>query len=157
MRKAHDDFQKKLDNLLDLKISPANIDGSLLSDDDFKRRKADLTIERDRLSESIKQVDYRADKWADLVQDAFDTAYNAQREFETTKDVQRKKVLLAKVGANFLLKDGKLHIEGKHEFILFEKQLPAIRQVEEKGKLEEERLGKPQKATLREMISLWSG
>lgn len=157
LRRSHDDCQKKLDNLLELKIAPANSDGSLLNDEEFKKRKAELTLERDKLSESIKRIDYRADKWADLVQDAFDTAYNAQREFETTKDVQKKKVLLAKVGANFLLSNGKLHIEGKEQYILFEKQLPEIRLIEEEGKLEEERWGKPKKATLNELVNLWSG
>lgn len=158
LRKAHDECQKKLDNLLSLKISPANSDGSLLTDDEFKVRKAEITKERDRLSEVIQQQDFRADKWADALTEAFDTAVNAQRMFEEAKEnVQKKKEILAKIGANFLLSNGKLHIEAKRAYIAIENKLPEIRQVEERGRLEIERYGKPKKATLREMISGWSG
>jgi len=157
-RKAHDECQKKLDNLLNLKISSANTDGSLLSDEEFKMRKEEIVKERDRLSMMIQQQDFRADKWVDTITEAFDLAANAQRRFEELKDdVQAKKVLLSKIGANFLLSNGKLHVKAKQAYIAFEKELPEIRIVEERGRLETERYGKPKKATLREMVSLWSG
>lgn len=158
LRRTHDECQKKLDNLLNLKISPSNSDGSLLSDDEFKARKGEIVQERDRLSEMIQQQDFRADKWADALTKAFDVAANAQNRFEEAKDdVQKKKEILAKIGANFLLSNGKLHIEAKRPYIAIENRLPEIRRVEERGRTEALRYGKPQKTTLCEMISLWSG
>lgn len=157
LRKAHDDCQRKLDNLLTLKISPSNSDNSLLSDDEFKARKSDITMERDRLSEAINQIDYRADKTANLLTEAFDVAYNAQREFnEAEKDIKKRKLILSKIGANFILKDKALHMEAKRHYVKFEIRLPEIRQTEELGELETIRFGAPKKATLERIIYQWS-
>lgn len=156
LRRAHDDCQKKLDNLLDLKISPSNSDGSLLSDEDFKKRKDELTVERDRFLSSINQINLRADKWAVIIQEVFDVAYNAQREFEETEDVQKKKDLLAKIGANLTLSNGKLDIQGKESYIVFKNRLPESRRIEERSELEVRLYGKPKEATLNELYTNWS-
>ncbi len=157
LRRAHDDCQKKLDNLLDLKISPSNSDGSLLSDEDFKKRKNELTAERDRFLNSTNQINLRADKWMDIIQEVFDVAYNAQREFEETQDVQKKKCILAKIGANLTLSNGKLHIQGKEGYIVFKNDLPEARLIEERSELEARCYGKPQESTLNELYTKWSG
>lgn len=157
LRKAHDDCQRKLDNLLDLKISSGNTNGSLLSDDEFKTRKLLLMGERDRLLENMKQANLRADKWGEIVQDAFDTAVNAQREFDETKEVQKKKLILSKIGANFFIKNGNLNIEAKQPYLTFEKRLPEVREIEERGKPPRGGSTKPHNYVLREVIPIWSG
>lgn len=156
LRKIHDESQKKLDNLFNVMISPINGDKSLLSDEEFKVRKVELTTERNRLSSLIEQCDLRADKTADLLLDIFNIAYHAKNEFNNG-DIQKKKSILSKIGVNFLLQGGNLHMDAKRHYISFIEKLPAVRAIETRGKLEEERYGKLKKATEREMISLWSG
>ncbi len=148
--------EKKLDLLLDLKISPNNIDGSLLSDEEFLNRKKAIQQERERLSTLIKQIDLRADKWESIATEAFDVAVNAQMQFEQG-DTKTKKLLLSKIGANFTLKDQKINIQAKHPFIVFEKYSPELNQLEQKARTEKEGLGKIKQETQERLISTWSG
>jgi len=59
IRKAHDAVRIKLDNLLRLKISPANSDGCLLSDERFKEENARLEKELKDIDSQLINVDER--------------------------------------------------------------------------------------------------
>jgi len=155
-RKSHDACQKKLENLLNLKISPENSDGSLLSDDEFRARRSEIIKEREVLSNLLQQADHSVDKWADAITEAFDVAYNAQKRFEEG-DIKTKKSILFKIGANLILADRKLRIEAKRQYIVFEEKLPQVRQIEDRGKLEISRYGQMKTATREHLFSLWSG
>jgi DNA invertase Pin-like site-specific DNA recombinase len=154
-RKAYDDCQKKIDNLVDLKISPENRDGSLLDNEDFLRRKNGLLVERQRLAEMVEQSAHRADKFGDIAVDVFDTARRAQEAFENG-DVEEKKLILSKIAVNFVQTGGKLHIEAKKPYIVFEKRLPEVRAAEQKCELEKNGDAEPRSGVLEGLISAWS-
>lgn len=155
LKNKHENCQKRLDNLLRLKISPENTDGSLLSDEEFKNQKQSITKERERYLEMIQHFDDRADKWMKITADAFDTAVNAIKTFKNGT-TQEKKVLLSKIGANFILKDKKLAIEAKYPYFVFEKYVPTSQKLERKlGGLKKSRL-EAKKAISKEINSIWS-
>ena len=156
LKKAHSDTHKRADNLLNLKISPQNSDGELLSDDEYKKRKTIIIKERDRITELLTQTDIKAEKSHNILVEAFDMAYHAQERFNKG-DIKTKKLILSKIGANFILQNGILSMEAKRPYITFIKHLPEIRKVEELGELDKSRIGKTKKATQEQLVSLWSG
>lgn len=155
LRKAHDNCQKKLNNLLELRISPENMDGSLLSDEEFRNRRASLMQERDLHSERLKQADQSADKWADILAEAFDTALNAQQKFEEA-DTKERKLILSRIGANLILDQKKLDLQAKRKYIAFVKRAPEALELEVRGGMERIRFGNALKETQEALLECWS-
>ena len=56
-QKALDNINKRINNLVSLKISPDNSDGSLLSDEEFGDRKRNLLIEKEQIMKKMSQTD----------------------------------------------------------------------------------------------------
>lgn len=128
-RRAYDNCLKKLDNLLQLKISPLNVDGSLLSDEDYAKRKSELMKEKLRLEAVLNDASGRVEKWLNLAEKTFDFACNARYWFETG-DADAKTQILQALGSNLILKDKKLSIDLKKPFYAIEKvssAFPAIK------------------------------
>lgn len=155
LRRSHDDCQKKLDNLLGLRISPENTDGSLLSDEEFRERRASIMRDRDLLSERLKQADFNTDKWADILAEAFDTARRATEEFETG-DTKKRKLLLSKIGANLVLDNKKLDLQAKRKYIAFVERAPEALELEVRGGMERIRFGQPLKEASEALLEVWS-
>ncbi len=156
LKRAHENCQKRLDNLLKLKISPENTDGGLLSDEEFKFQKQSITKEREQYTDMIKQFDDRADKWMNITADAFDTACNALTVFQKGT-TQEKKVLLAKIGANFILKDKKLSIEAKYPYFILEKYMPLSHKLERKMGGLKKHQEQAKNSISEQLNTIWSG
>jgi hypothetical protein len=60
---AYDDCVKQLDNLLKLKISTQNSDGSVISDTEYNGKRQYLISEKDALLEHINSTDTRINAW----------------------------------------------------------------------------------------------
>lgn len=110
IQKAHAQCRKKLDNLLQLKISPLNTDGSLISDEQFKAQKQTIEAEIKALEEQLTNVDNIMVKRAQEVVDKFDFAATAKERFETN-NLNIKREILSTLGSNLTLKDKKLHLQ----------------------------------------------
>ena len=119
-RRAYDGCLKKLDNLFQLKISPLNVDGSLLSDEDYAKQKSELTKEKIRLEVMLNDTSGRIEKWLDVAEKTFDFACNARYMFEIG-DFETKSQILQVLGSNLTLKDKKLSIGLKKPFSVIEK------------------------------------
>ena len=119
-RRAYDGCLKKLDNLFQLKISPLNVDSSLLSDEDYAKQKAKLIKEKIRLKAMSNDTSGRIEKWLDVAEKTFDFACNARYMFETG-DFDTKSQILQMLGSNLILKDKKLSIDLKKPFSVIEK------------------------------------
>jgi len=122
-RKAYDACLKKIDNLLQLKISPMNADGSLLSDEEYAKRKAELIREKAHLQEILNDTDRRVERWLETAERTFDFACHAKHWFAHGTS-QTKATILRTLGSNLILKDRKLVVELK-------KPLMAIKHVAE--------------------------
>jgi DNA invertase Pin-like site-specific DNA recombinase len=114
-KRAYDNCLKKLNNLLQLKISPLNADGSLLSDEEYAKRKTELVKEKARLEEALNDTDRGADRWLEIAEKAFDFACHARYWFANGTPEEKSQILQA-LGSNLILKDKKLEIELKKPF-----------------------------------------
>jgi hypothetical protein len=123
-RKAYDNCLRKIDNLFELKISPMNADGDLLSDEEYAKRKSALIGEKARLQEILNDVDRGVERWLEAGEKTFEFARNAHSWFAKGTD-KEKAIILQALGSNLILKDRKLVVELK-------KPLMAIKHVAER-------------------------
>jgi site-specific DNA recombinase len=126
-RKTYDNCLRKLDNLLQLKISPLNTDGSMLSDQEYAKRKANLVEEKIRLEELLNDTGHRVDNWLDIAEKTFNFACNARIWFAKGSN-EEKGQILQMIGSNLTLKDKKLCIQASKTLALIEKVVRDIPQ-----------------------------
>ena len=124
-QKAYQDCIKRLDNLITFKTSPANTDGSLLSDEEYLKQRITLIKEKSRLEELQRDTGHRVDKWLELSEKTFQFACYAPYWF-THGDTDTKKEILSAIGSNLTLKDKKLIIEASNHFLIFEKSITGL-------------------------------
>lgn len=125
---AYFEVIKRIDNLVALKISPNNTDGSLLNDEEFKSQKTTLMEEKERLSKRINGIDSRVEEWVELSEKTFNFAIHAPYWFNKA-DVERRKEIFQALGSNFLLQGGVLSLTLEKPFEIFEiikKEAPEI-------------------------------
>jgi site-specific DNA recombinase len=113
---------QRIDNLIKLKTAPENGDGSLLSNEEYGRQRADLLNEKSRLEELLHDTGHRVTKWLELSEHFFEFASTAREDF-TKGDSKTKKRILATIGSNFFLQDKQLKIEAIKPFEILENAL----------------------------------
>ena len=101
----YSDLQKQLDNLTKLRLK------DLLSDEEFIRERTDLQNEITKTRKKLDQNQNRGQNWVDLVEKAFNFATYAKEKFESTKDLNVKREILATLGQTFVLSNKKLYIK----------------------------------------------
>ncbi len=115
LQTALDGVNRRIDNLIALKISPEN-DGSLLSDTEFADRKRELMIEKDNITRQLAQANNNGSDWADVAKDSFEFALLANQRFENG-DSEDKKVIFKAIGLNPILLDQKLEYQPRFIFL----------------------------------------
>ncbi len=127
-RRAYDGCLKRLDNLFQLKISDKNVDGILLSDEDYAKQKAVLIKEKIRLEEMLNDTSGRIEKWLDIAEDTFNFACKAKQMFETG-NFETKSRILQVLGSNLTLEGKKLNVDLKKPFSVIEKVSGAVPEI----------------------------
>jgi hypothetical protein len=125
-RRTYDACLQRLDNLLRLKLSPANADGSLLSDEEYGLQKSRLLAEKVRLEEQLRDVEHRVEQWTEIAEQTFVFACYA-REWFARGTVEEKRHILMAVGSNLVLQDKILRIDAKTPFFVLEEGLKTLR------------------------------
>ena len=120
MKLAYDDCVKKLDNLLKLKISPRNGDGSVISEEEYTSQRKYLLQEKEDLLAKVNDTDRRIDTWHELSEKTFNFACYARHWF-AKGDLETKTQILGALGSNLVIKDKKLWFDGQKAFFLIEK------------------------------------
>lgn len=120
IKRAHDDARAKLDNLLQLKISPMNKDGSLLSDEKFKAEKTTLEAEIKNLENQLATVDQRMLQVASEIDEKFTFAARANNRF-TTGDLKTKRDIVLKLGSHLILENKTLRFDNPFIFLAIKK------------------------------------
>ncbi len=110
-----DGVNRRIDNLIALKISPDN-DGSLLSDTEFADRKRELMIEKDNITQLLTSANKNGSDWADVAKDSFEFALLAKQRFENGNS-DDKKVIFKAIGVNPILLDQKLEYQPRFIFL----------------------------------------
>jgi len=102
----------RLKNLLTLRISPENTAGGLLSDEEFLKEKNRLVQEKSRLESSLNAKADTAQNLSELTRSTFHFSAYARIWFAKS-DPERQRAILAAVGSNHTIMDGKLLIQAK--------------------------------------------
>ncbi len=126
-QQGYDNVIKQIDNLVKLKISPENSDGSLLPDDVYQEQIQTLTKKKRELKLQLDGLDGRVDKWRENVERSFNFACYARYWFANGDDRTKKEIMMG-LGSNLILMSKILRIDV---------QEPLIRIKESKSKADE--------------------
>jgi len=118
-QKAYTNCVRQIDNLVKLKTSPDNVDGSLLLDDEYGKQRGHLLKEKAALEEMLNDAGNRAKQWLELSENTFEFACTVRERF-TKGDTKTKKAILSTVGSNLILKDKILSIEARKPFFIIQ-------------------------------------
>jgi hypothetical protein len=118
-RKTCDDCLLRIANLVKLKTSAANSDGSQLSDEEYSRQRLALMKEKAGLEESLQDVSSQIEKCLQRSEKTFESACGVQQQF-AKGNFETKKEIVSAIGSNLTLKDKTLIIEARKPFFLLE-------------------------------------
>jgi site-specific DNA recombinase len=116
-QKAYQECVRRIDNLVRLKTSPNNADGSLLSDTEYAKQRSDILREKAALEELLNDTGHRVEQWLKLSEHTFEFVSTVRARF-AEGDIKTKKEILSTIGSNLILKDKKLSIEAKKPFFI---------------------------------------
>lgn len=119
LQNSYNDCVKRLDNLVQLKISPANSDNSLLSDSEFLAQKTALVTEKTKLEESLNNQGQRVNNWLETVEEHFNFALHARHRFEVGTPEEKREMLVT-IGSNLTLLDKVLGLDLENEYAFLE-------------------------------------
>lgn len=109
LTKAYKDIEMRLANLLTLKLSPLNANGSLLTDEEYAQQKSSLIQEKHRLEEKLRDKGQSFEEWLRLCEQVFDFAVHARCWF-AEGDLETKRLILSSLGSNLTLLNQKVLI-----------------------------------------------
>lgn len=102
-QKAYNECVRKIDNLIDMRANGE------LSEEEFKRKKSELELNKARYKELIDSSDKDVNDWLDKADSLFDFAEHAKERFEKG-NWEIKREIAFFLGSNFSLKDKKLSV-----------------------------------------------
>jgi site-specific DNA recombinase len=111
--------QQQLDNLTKMRYR------DLIDDEEYAHSRSELQTEITRLKEQLRDTEDRAEKWLEATERAFDFATFARHNF-AVGDIQDKKEILATLGQNLTLMNGKLALDRSKWLVPIAEQYPAI-------------------------------
>lgn len=152
---ALDGVNKRINNLVSLKISPDNSDGSLFSDQEFADRKRALLLEKEKITKQLSNLNLDNLEWAGLAKDSFNFSIKAAERFKKDNP-EDKKVIFKVVGSNPILLDQNLQFQLRWLCFKYKQGIEAIN--EEKHPLVPENgLSNQSNLDFSQKSSLWCG
>ncbi len=150
---ALDGVNRRIDNLIALKISSENSDGTLLSNEEFADRKRGLMIEKEDISQKIAKLDPNSSEWGQLAKDSFELGLTAAKKFENGLQID-KKIIFKTIGSNQILLDQNLMFQLRRLYFYYKEGAQGTR---EKVSSLGPKISSSQRANLKEKIKnpLW--
>jgi len=93
-QKAYQDCIHRIDNLVRLKTATQNANGSLLSDEEYKRQRTALLQEKASLEELLKDAGHRVERWLQLSENVFAFACRARERFAKGNPMTKRAILV---------------------------------------------------------------
>jgi hypothetical protein len=118
-QKAHEECLRRLENLIRLRTSANNVNGSMISDEEYGIQRQQLLKEKAALESVLQSSDPQQNSSLRLSEEAFIMAETARERFTKGDHLVKKEILLA-VALNLSLRDKKLSFEAKKPFVLLE-------------------------------------
>ena len=109
------DAQKRMDGLLQLKISPNNADGSMLSDEEYLHQKTRIKAEMAMLQTQMGTIHSQAETWVDDCEQFFTYTQELAKTLQSAGADQKRRMLVL-ICSSLALQDGKLTLEYKEPF-----------------------------------------
>jgi|APSaa5957512622_1039677.scaffolds.fasta_scaffold28956_1 site-specific DNA recombinase len=110
-------IEGQLAQLLKMKISPANINGELLNDEEYLAQKKSLLSEKETYQEKTSDAERNSESWLEQCEEFFDFAANCEKKWIEDKRDNRKRIFQIIFGSNAYLNEQKLLIKAKKPFI----------------------------------------
>ena len=156
LKTAYDDCVKKLDSLLSLKISTQNIDGAVISDEEYNSKRKMLLNEKTILLEQINGVDKRQNDWLELSERTFNFAVYSRYWLEFG-DSKQKNAILSALGSDIRVMDKKLLLTRYKPYFLIEKGIEEIKNIAKKFEPSKEPVLSEQLLSLEPVRTAWLG
>jgi len=115
LEKALQNVNMRIDRLLQLKLSEGNVNGSMVSDEEYQTAREKFLKEREEVKEGLDNADKHFDQVDDLLVKTFSFAAKA-KEVMAGKDIRKKKILLHAIGANLTIKNKEIDITPRYPF-----------------------------------------
>lgn len=125
---AYTDCITRISNLVKLKISPMNSDGSVLSDEDFKKQMEPLKKEKIDLEGKRNNLGERINRWLELSERTFNFACYARIKFQKGTFLEKKEILQT-LGSNFILENKMLRLQIPKPFITIEESKNEVSEI----------------------------
>ncbi len=109
-QKELDETVSQLHSLMLKYTSPENAEGQFISNEEYQAMKVQLTQKKQSLEVAVKTKGQEIDEWLELSERTFNFARYARIWF-ANGDLDTKRAIVACLGSNLLLKDGKLNIQ----------------------------------------------
>ena len=106
-RREYDACLRRIDNLIDMRANGE------IDEEQFRDKKAELLVEKDRLWAFLKDTDKRVENWLEIAERGFNFAEKAAAIFADAREKNNlavKKEVFSALGSDYTLKDGKLRI-----------------------------------------------
>jgi DNA invertase Pin-like site-specific DNA recombinase len=110
-----EELQRRLDSLLQLKLSPNNTNGTLLSDEEYLEQKRKFQEELHGTREQLASAGRQGETWVDDCEQFFAFTQKLAEKF-TTVSVDEKRTLLVLLCSKLTLKDREVASEFKEPF-----------------------------------------
>ncbi len=155
LQQALEGLNKRINNLVALKISPDNSDGSLLSDQEFGDRKRVLIFEKEQITKKLSEIDSDNPEWVELAEESFNFSIKSARRFKKGNS-EDKKVIFKTVGSNPILLDQNLQFQLHYLCFQYKRGIKTMN--EEKGSLEPTNgMSNQSNLAFSQKSSLWCG
>jgi len=124
IKRAYDDCRIEMDNLLKLKISPTNKDGSLLSDERYKEENGKLEKKLKEIEKQLKSVDERMIQSNKDIAEKFDFATTARKRF-ATGDPKTRRDIFEGLGSHLKLLNKEVYCDSPEYMFVIKKMKKA--------------------------------
>lgn len=118
--------KRRLDVLTTKYLSESNLNGDLITDDEYKTLKTELQDERTGLEEQIKASGMRQDNWIDTAEQVFNFTTHARYWFNNGSKEQKRAIVQA-LGLNLVLDDKKLQFHLTKPFEVINKGVEILK------------------------------
>ncbi len=122
IKENYDGVVRKLENLLQLKLSPLNSNGSMLSDGEYAAERSKLLAERDKLHSQLESLNDDREEWAKLAVSVFNFAARAQERYQKG-DWETRRDICRIFGTSLVLNGKTLEVQPRTPFVYIREAL----------------------------------
>ena len=111
------DVGKELSSLLKMKISPKNVNGELLSDDEYLSEKMPLIELKKDLTERLNQIEINRNLWFEQCEEFLEFATQLSNVWKEGNKERKKLIVSFAFGSTTILQDQKVNITAQLPFV----------------------------------------